>query len=389
MATSISEMVRSTGRASRLERVAAGVFVVALLIPGIALLAGVRPPELENSTPAAMPAWSLGALTETATYAQVDRFLADHLPGRDRAVRAYAELDYQTLRGSTNPDVIVGAGDWLFFTGELRPTCAHTADEMLAAVDSVADDAAASGLGFRFVMAPDKHGIEPERLGGAASLPTPCTDERREAIRAGMATRPDSTVDLWGPVLAGRDAEAPEPVYFDQDSHWTPTGAMPAIEALVESLAPGTWDAADLSIDGTSTFPQELARLMGLPRDATVPAYVVRPEMTVERGTVPTTVDLTEAPDITTYTTTGDGAVVPGTTLMVYDSFFNINRPRIVPWFEHTVWVHVGDLRAHPELVEDLPPFDRVVVERVERSAYDLDLAALMKPVLERARANR
>ena len=38
--------------------------------------------------------------------------------------------------------------------------------------------------------------------------------------------------------------------------------------------------------------------------------------------------------------------VVPGTTLVVYDSFFNINRQRITPWFERTVWVHAGDLRV-------------------------------------------
>jgi len=383
MATSISEMVRSTGPASRLERLAALAFVVALSIPAIAYLAGVRPPELENSTPAALPAWSIGALTETATYAQVDRSLADNLPGRDVAVGAYADLDYRALRGSTNPDVIVGAGDWLFFSGELRPTCADTADEFLGAIDTVREEASAAGIDVRVAIAPDKHGIYPERLGPAAGLPRACTDERRETVRAGMADRPETTVDLWAPVRAGAASAAPEPVYFAQDSHWTPTGALPAIRALVESLAPGTWDDRDITVKGTSTYPQELARLIGLPSDAPVPAYVVRPQMTVERGTVPTDVHLTGATDIARYRTTGDGRVVPGTTLVIYDSFFNINRPRITPWFEDTIWVHIDDLRAHPELVDDLPAYDRVVVERVERSAYDLGLVGLLRPVIE------
>ena len=238
-------------------------------------------------------------------------------------------------------------------------------------------------MDFRFVIAPDKHVIHPERWRPGDPIPTPCTDTRRDAMRAGMAERPTSTVDLWAPVEAARAAH-PEPIYFSQDSHWTPTGALPAIEALVESIAPGTWDASEITVDGTSRFPMELARLMGIPRSAVVPAYVVRPSMKVTRTTVPTAVHLTNAPDITSYAVTGDGALVPGTTLVVYDSFFNISRPRMVPWFEHTIWVHASDLRDHPELVKDLPTVDRVVVERVERSAYNLDLTRLLAPLTQR-----
>lgn len=384
MATSISEMVRTSAPATRLERFAALVFVVALIVPGIALIAGVRPPELENATPATMPALSVGALTETATYAGIDTFIADNLPGRDVALRRYADLDYGLLGGSTNADVVVGAGDWLFFRGELLPTCGLTADEFLDRIDTAATDAEAAGLDLRIVVAPDKHVIHPERRRAGDGLPAACTDLQRDAVRAGMAARQDSTVDLWGPVLAARQ-ERPEPIYFSQDSHWTPTGALAAIRALVDSLAPGVWDPAEIGTDGTSTYPMELARLMGDPRDAVVPAYVVRPTMTVMASTIPTDVDLSEAPEITAYSTTGDGAVIPGTTLFVYDSFFNINRPRIVPWFEDSIWVHVGDLRAHPDLVADLPPIDRVVVERVERDVYDLDVAKLLEPLFGRS----
>lgn len=383
MATQISEMVRTTGRATRIERFAAALFAVALVVPSIAFLLGARPVSLDNSAAPVFPALSLGALTGTETFGAIDRYLDQGLPGRDRAVRAYAGLDYQLLGGSTNRDVIPGVGDWLFFTGELRPTCARDATRQLAAIDSVADRAAADGIDFRFVVAPDKHGLYPDRLRPGSPVPPACTDAQRQALRAGFAARPGSTVDLWAPVEGARDGSS-TPVYFAQDSHWTPDGAVPAIGALVASLAPGVWDPAEIVPAGTASFPMELARLIGIPRNATIPAYSVRPTMTVTRSTVPTTVHLTEAPDITRYRTTGDGEVVPGTTLVVYDSFFNIHRPRITPWFADTIWVHVGDLRAHPELVADLPPIDRIVVERVERSAYDLDLEGLLAPLLGR-----
>ena len=197
-----------------------------------------------------------------------------------------------------------------------------------------------------------------------------------------MAARPGVAVDMWTAVLAERD-RSESPLYFSQDSHWTPDGAMPAIAALVESLAPGVWDPTEIVADGTSRYPMELARLMGKPRDAIVPRYVVRPSVTVEEGVLPTTVDLGNARDIFDYTTSGTADVVPGTTLIVYDSFFNINRQRIAPWFERSVWVHAGDLRDHPEIADVLPPLDSIVLERVERGAYDTDMEQLLRPVLE------
>jgi hypothetical protein len=108
----------------------------------------------------------------------------------------------------------------------------------------------------------------------------------------------------------------------------------------------------------------------------------MRPEVKVKQATVRTPVDLGNARDVFDYTTSGTKSVVPGTTLVVYDSFFNINRQRIAPWFERTVWVHAGDLRDHPEIVEFLPSIDTIVLERVERGAYEMNVERLLNPVL-------
>ncbi len=97
---------------------------------------------------------------------------------------------------------------------------------------------------------------------------------------------------------------------------------------------------------------------------------------------LPTSADLGNARDVSVYTTSGSSRVVPGTTLVVYDSFFNIHRRHIVPWFERTIWVHAGDLRLVPEVVDALPAIDTVVLERVERGAYDYDIEQLLRPVL-------
>jgi SGNH hydrolase-like domain, acetyltransferase AlgX len=367
---------------SRWDRLVAVAFVASLAVPGLALIAGIRPPELENRAEAALPTVDAESLTEPGTYQAIDDYVTRNLPARDVAVDAYATLDYGLLGGSTDPDVVLGRDDWLFFAGELMPTCVVTPEALIRALDAVAARAEVANMQFRFGIAPDKHAIYPEQVRTDPPMPEACTDAARDEVRAAMAARPDVTVDMWSAVLAERD-RSKAPLYFSQDSHWTPHGAMPAIAALVESLAPGVWDPAQITVDGTSRYPMELARLIGKPRDAIVPRYVVRPSVAVEESVLPTTVELGNAREILVFTTSGTADVVPGTTLVVYDSFLNINRRRIAPWFQRTVWVHAGDLRDHPEIVDIMPTIDTIVLVRVERGAYEMDMEQLLQPVID------
>lgn len=373
---------------SRWDRIVAVAFVAVLVLPGVALVAGIRPPDLENQANVPIPKLDAAALADPATYKAIEDHVARDLPGRDIALGAYATLDYELLRGSTDPQVVVGRDDWLFFRGELQPTCPVGAADLMRQLDDVATRASQAGIRVRFAIAPDKHTVYPDRLRPDPPMPTPCTDAMRSEVRAGMAARPDVTVDLWSVVLAERDAAPPDspPLYFTQDSHWTPTTAMPAIGALVELLATGVWDPAEITTDGTTRFSMELARLMGKPRYANVPRYIVRPTVTVEPSVVATPFELKNARDIGVYTTDPGARVVPGTTLVVYDSFFNINRARIVPWFERTIWIHAGDLRDHPEVADLLPKIDTIVLVRVERGAYEMDIAQLLRPIIDRGR---
>jgi len=379
---------RLRSSSARWDRIVAVAFVAVLILPGIALVAGVRPPDLENSANVPIPKLDAAALADPETYKAIEDHVARDLPGRNVALGVYATLDYELLRGSTDPQVVVGRDDWLFFRGELQPVCPVGAAELMRQLDDVANRAKQAGIRVRFAIAPDKHTIYPDRLLPDPPMPIPCTDAMRSEVRAGMAARPDVSVDLWTVVEAERNAapaDAP-PLYFTQDSHWTPTTAMPAIGALVESLAPGVWDPAEITVDGTTRFPMELARLMGKPRNANVPRYIVRPTVTVEHSVVPVPFELKNARDIGVYTTDPAAKVVPGTTLVVYDSFFNINRARVVPWFERTIWIHAGDLRDHPEVADLLPRIDTIVLARVERGAYEMDIAQLLRPILARGR---
>lgn len=366
---------------SWLDRLISVFFVLVLAVPAVLLAGGMRPANIENREPAPFPAVLPRAFTDPAFYAAIDLFLQDNLPLRTEAAEAHAEINRNVLGSTSNPDVVQGAGEWLFLRGEIEARCDFTASEVLEKVDRAAAALKRTGRAFRYVVAPDKHAIYPDRLAPDSPFGTPCSDLQRPALRAGMLSRSDIAVELWTPTLTARTGG--ELVYFVQDSHWTPLGALPGIRALVTSLAPGIWRAQDITIEGTQAHVDDLANLIGLPRTETIPKVTVRPTVRVDERTIDTGVRIEHSREIPWFTVRGDSPVVPGRTLFVYDSFYAALMTRVAPWFEESVWVHEADLRNSPAIASVIPPVDTVVFQRVERSAYFTDVSAVLRAVIQ------
>jgi hypothetical protein len=199
-------------------------------------------------------------------------------------------------------------------------------------------------------------------------------------MEAGMRLR-STTVDLWEPVLGAPKSD--DARYFQRDTHWTETGAMPAIRALVESLEPGLWDKAPPVRAGTKSFVGDLSRLAGLPSSERA-AVFDRPGVSLTSTMVPTSLDALGQRRVRQFTTSGTDVVVPGRTLILYDSFFGIIQEDTASWFADSVWLHVDDLSLHSEVVRDLPEFDRLVLARSERLAYLTAYAKVLGPLTER-----
>lgn len=369
-----------------LDRAVALGFVGLLVVPGLVMALGLRPPAVENRPLYTPPPFAVGSLLETSWYAQWDQFLSDNLVLRPYAVRIRGTAIYET-GGTGNPEVIRGAGSWLFSRGEFEPDCTQTAATLTAALDAAALRFDAAGIDLRIMVAPDKHAIYPDKLGEHHPFPPPCSDVERGALRAAIAARPGISVDAWAAVLARRES-APDgpPLYYRQDSHWTPTGAVVAIRDLVRSLDPSLWSDEDVVEVGTRNVAMDLARQIGLRRSEATIQLAVRPGVTQVREGVPVNADLSNARAVFRVTASGDRPVLDGRTLVLYDSYFGLNVARVAPFFAESVWVHVGDLGNYPELAAALGPFDRVILERSERGLYGTDVDALLAAA---ARAGR
>jgi hypothetical protein len=369
-----------------MDRVVAIAFVVILLIPAGAMVAGLRPPAIENRVIRAFPELRLGSPLDTAWYGAIDGALTDRLVLRPAAVRLRAAINYLT-GGTGTIRVIRGKGDWLFYGLDFSPTCPVLAPAFVASLDSLNAQFQARGQQLRVMIAPDKSSIYPDRF-RAGRPPAGCAARNRAPIRAALAERPGVTFDAWQ-LLEDARASAPEgpPLYFMQDTHWTAAGAAVAVRALIDTFDASLWDPARVIPGETFAAIMDLAAIIGL--DATEPGQriLARPQMTGSRTALPVPEGVDPA-SVFEVRSSGPDRVVPGRTLVIYDSFFDeddrpyVANDMVAPFFADTVWIRIDVLLAHPELGQGLGPFDTVILERVERAAYNVPLETFLTPLV-------
>ena len=375
--------VASPGRRWRqLDRLVVVVFCVGLIVPALLMVARVRPAAIENRPLLKAPAFAIGSLLDTGWYAAVDRFIADNIAVRPLAVRLRGQA-YLRLGGTGNPAVVRGMDPWLFTLEEIQARCDVGAADITTALDRTRAAFTAAGQDFRFLVAPDKHVIYPEKLDPGMPYGPSCTDEWRPAMRAALDERSAFAIDGWSAILAARAAQPNGPLlYYTQDSHWTTSGAIPTIRALIESFGPNLWRDDDVVTGRPRRIAMDLARQIGLSRAETVPSVRVRPTVQIVRTPLDLPLKTASARAVYRITATGDRPVVPGVTVIVYDSFFGLNMAAVSPFFAESIWIHIGDLQNHPEIAKLIGPVDRVILERVERGLYFTKIDDLLRPLV-------
>jgi hypothetical protein len=366
----------------RFDRLVVLAFALAITLPGVLLVARVHTTQVENRAPRKMPRLTVAGLLDATWPAGVDGFLTDHLALRPYAIRLRGEA-YWLTGGTGNPMVVRGRDDWLFFRGELDPPCRFTGAEVGANLQAGADALAASGIDFRFLLIPDKHSVYPDKVKPDSPFGRTCEDAGRPDFDAAISGTAGRVIDARPALAAARKVPGTPELYFRQDTHWTPTGAAIAIGELIRSLDPTLWSDPDIVVRGNQPRVMDTAALMGIRRVALTPRVEIRPDIEQHRSDVDIPVAVQNARAVFRITTSGAQRTLPGRTLIVYDSFFGIDSRLVAPYFSETTWVHVNDFVSHPELARLLGPFDRVIVERIERGLLGLDLGPMLAPLAQ------
>jgi hypothetical protein len=137
------------------------------------------------------------------------------------------------------------------------------------------------------------------------------------------------------------------------------------VQQLVERLQPGLWRDSDLHATGQTELVPDLTRLLGLPKTDHEESYaIVRPGVTTTEGP-PTPVQDDFAIRHFRSTSTA-AALIPGHTVMLYDSFTLPAVEMLAPFFSDLTLVH-WNVIGKADVEGLLRDADRVVAEGAER----------------------
>lgn len=261
------------------DRVVAALFVLALALPGLALVStwSRTTTRFENRP---MAPWPAPAFSREFAPA-FDRAFSDRFGGRDLMVRFHHGALLRAFGVSSLGTVMRGEDGWFYWLGEdgrsLDRHYRGTLDFPQADVDNTVaelarrrDWLAARGIGYVVAVVPEKYTIYPEHLPAwVARMPGPTPYDR---VRA--AIERDGRVTLVDLRPALRAAKARERVYYQTDSHWNYNGAvvgydeiMRAVRAALPAGAlPGIAPAPRPAyVPGVDYYSGDLIQMLGMP----------------------------------------------------------------------------------------------------------------------------
>lgn len=346
------------------------LFIAYIGGPAIAGVLGVQSEVFENRRAAERPDWSAAQLVDAEAWAGLSDWLRDGIPLRSQAVSIDAWVDLYVFGDSPSGAVLMGPAGDLFLKGSLVWPCAPAArtDRVMAALDELADGLAARGTPLYVALSPNKASLQADRLPEIGRRMDRCGSTRRAALRARLSKSEAFTwVDLWSVFEA--EAANDDPLFPKQGRHWSPRAGLLQARAIVQAIDEAVWsEAAVVRRDELLVEPAELPlRFMHLELG------VAQSDWTVERSGLvvhherrrlgPGTfrkVDVYRVDE-------GELPVVPGRTVIVYDSFMDRSRDVLSLYFESVEFVHWGDVALLPDqAAARLAEADRVVLQLVE-----------------------
>lgn len=368
----------------RLYRWIAGT--VALLFvfgPVLVLATGERPEAFENRPLAEAPDPGAGwdALDALAPWA------SDHLPGRERAVRANAWLDYHLLgtlpsaaggtpaasaaatgEGALTPRVLRGKDDVLYLGQDFDRACEDRGKyrRSLTAIADVAQLIEDSGRDVVFFIGPNKSSVD------SADLPRflPTGSCAADAIRAQNKALDSFRHPLYVPTrlpLAELSASGDQP-FWRTDTHWSSVGTAELARRLAGRLDPALAERLRTT-EGERSRTGDLTLLAGLDFDETAPSADVGTDAVVEETADSDHFD-EGAPVYGTHrwTTTPGTGLVKGRTMLVGDSFTYFALGNLRPLFAAGEFLWMGHPSTRQDVIEGIVAADTVVLSTVQRN---------------------
>ena len=351
------------------------LFVVVISLPLAANLAGRDGADAgaENRELAAFPRLDGSWQSVAALPAAIGAWFDDHFGFRSTFVRWYGETRLFALRTSPTATVVKGRDGWFFYADDnalddyanIEPLTPTALSNWRTAVLRAHDWLRARGVGYVFLIAPDKHAIYDEKM------PSTLT-------RLGDLSRTDqlyTTLQDTGFAVDLRpwlfEAKARERIYQQTDTHWNDRGALVAYQRIIEAVrarvpsTPPPWTRTDFEPVERNIEALDLAAMMGLKRVLRETDLVLQPTRP-RRARVVDPAGAKPTDELGRLVTEIDDPSLPRAVIF-RDSFVSRLVPFLSEHFSRAVYVWQNDFDAN--LVEQEHP-DIVIQQIVGRHLY-------------------
>jgi SGNH hydrolase-like domain, acetyltransferase AlgX len=244
----------------------------------------------------------------------------------------------------TAQQVVVGRLGWLFLQGVFDRACAPFIpfSEAAARWESLVKVIKESGRNVELVVAPDKNTIYPEYVapgtpnlacGRAGTAALWRVIESRTAVRNGV-------MGLRKPLLADK-ARSRALLYYRTDSHWNGVGSLTFIESLLPALGSTIRVLpSEILPFGTMRYSGDLLGLLGASGSEIAPTTGIR-----RRPGAP---------------------VVPGTSIVIGDSYADVAMSEVAPYFASINLLEWAE-QSPQQIADGIAASRNVVLETVER----------------------
>ncbi|MFO1059727.1 MAG: hypothetical protein U1E53_22510 [Dongiaceae bacterium] len=350
------------GGARRSDRLLVALFALLLAAPGLLQLLGLAQsgPEVEQRQLSRPPSWDSWSRGWRRLAGELDAYLTDHMGLRPQLLEAVAEAR-RLLGAPASPMVVAGRSGWLFIDNEhsieqhagRRPLAPEVLRQQVGVIRRLHAWLAARGIGFVFVIAPDKETIYPEFLPPGLRLSGP--NPADQLLAALAAHREIPVVDLR-PVL--RAAKPLGRLYMMSDTHWTSLGGFVGLQAVLQRAGRNLPPLSFYGIE-TARVPGDLARMARWPAPPDE-AWVIPVRRFPDPVLASRTVSTAPLEMVIETRLRGGGRI-----LVLSDSFGVVWLPYLADIAERVVW-RFDHRNLDLAWIEAQKP-DLVIVELIER----------------------
>ena len=319
-----------------------------------------------NRNPVPFPDVSARDMLDAEAYGNVGAWLRDRVPFRRHVRYVDTKIDRGVFRDVDNPMIVQGRDGWLFFEPALALGLAPEFDpaDVRAGILRLKTEVEAAGKTFLFAFGPHKPTIYPDYLSDRDQRRQARVRERLEAFRDLMRREPvDGFIDGWDELEAAR-ADAPEPLYYPRDTHWTPLGSAPLARRIVDALEPGLSASLEMERGRARKYIPDLVKFAGLEQTETIHVWKFsRAGVETDRAEVETG-EKTRTRQFAATAETGT-SLLPRIAV-ICDSYGTSMHRSLSQFFETTTFIHMqsGDTELAKRALAEA---DIVLFLRVER----------------------